>query len=734
MFIRSVLALIGAQLTELRRSKTALFWMMSFPLGFLFLFGFVMARGDARVTAVLMPGLLTTTLMSGGLFGVALPMVQHRQDGLLRRLRVTPVTAAAVAIAHGVTATMTGFLSLVILMTLAGLVFDVQMAGSWWALTGVYLCGAIALIPMGLLVGSTARDMRTAPAIANLLFFPLMFLSGAAMPFAVLPDGVKRFARLLPTTYLVDAYSSVIVRGDSLLPIAGSLAVLLGIGVVGVVLTSMLFRWEGTEPISRRALATIAVAFVGVLGASALAAPAFRMGELPGTRTIEAGAAEGQVLVLRGATVLDGLGGRIVNARVVIRDHRISEVSLDDDSAPLPEGAIVEDVRGRYLIPGLFDSHVHWGGSGGIGSAPVEMTDDRLARDFGAALAAGVTSVVSLTDNLRDMRTLSSAVAETTQRAPRTFFSGPSVTAKGGHPAEMFSFLPGLAEQLTRQVESADEARAAIAELDRERVDIVKLVLEPGFPDRPLPRLREDVFLAAMAEAKSRKMRTTVHVGTDADARLAVEAGANGIEHSSRGLTDATIALMAARRVTFTPTNVVLDYAWKRQVIGGADALARRLAHPAILQSLLDPSSALAPYLREGDMATRMAQALAGSLDQTTRAIRAGVPIVAGSDAGNPVTFHGVSLIRELELLAEAGMPLGDVLKSATSRAAGRLGQSSLGRITAGAVADLVVLDADPTERVDAYREVVSVYLGGRRLELATLTETSPGPWRPGVR
>ena len=69
---------------------------------------------------------------------------------------------------------------------------------------------------MGLLVGSTARDMRTAPAIANLLFFPMMFLSGSAMPFAVLPDGVKRFARLLPTTYLIDTYSSVIVRGEGL--------------------------------------------------------------------------------------------------------------------------------------------------------------------------------------------------------------------------------------------------------------------------------------------------------------------------------------------------------------------------------------------------------------------------------------------------------------------------------------------------------------------------------------
>ena len=149
MFTRSVLALVGAQLTELRRSKTALFWMMSFPLGFLFLFGFVMARGDARVMAVLMPGLLTTTLMSGGLFGVALPLVQQRESGLLRRLRITPVPAAAVAIAHGITAVMTGFLSLVILMTLARLVFDMQMAGSWVTLAGVYLFGACALIPDG---------------------------------------------------------------------------------------------------------------------------------------------------------------------------------------------------------------------------------------------------------------------------------------------------------------------------------------------------------------------------------------------------------------------------------------------------------------------------------------------------------------------------------------------------------------------------------------------------------
>jgi imidazolonepropionase-like amidohydrolase len=325
--------------------------------------------------------------------------------------------------------------------------------------------------------------------------------------------------------------------------------------------------------------------------------------------------------------------------------------------------------------------------------------------------------VVSLTDDVAAMEKLSSDVGAARKNAPRTFYSGRSVTARGGHPAAMFGFMPGLAETLTSQVETPDEARAAIADLDRRRVDLVKLVLEPGFPGRQLPKLKDEVFLAAMAEAKDRRMRTTVHVGTDADARLAVDAGANGLEHTARGLSDATIALMAARRVTFTPTLVVLDWAWKRGAIRGEDADVRRLAMPAIMQVLLDPGSPLAPMLRDGAMADGMARAFDAAMQQVGRAIKAGVPVLAGSDAGNPATFHGIALIRELELLAQAGMPLTDVLKAATSRPADRLGQSTLGRISANAVADLVLLDADPTEDVRAYRRVHAVYLGGRKVD-----------------
>lgn len=736
MLVKSTLALVRAHLIEIARSKTAIFWMLAFPFGFLLLFGYVMARGDARVTAFLLPGLLTTTLMSGGLFGVALPLVQQRESGLLRRLRVTPVSALAVALSHGISAIFTGLLSLFLLIVFARMLFSIEVAGSWISLVVVFLCGAIALVPLGLLVGSTARDMRTAPAIANLLFFPLMFLSGSAMPLAAMPDGVKRFARVLPTTYLVDSYSSVIVRGESPLQFSGTLLTLLATGVVGIAMTSMLFRWEGAEPIPRRALLGIAASFAIVLGVASVAAPAFRITEFPSNRQIQPGDAKGVTRVIRGATILDGLGGRIENARVVIRDQRIAEIAVEDPKNPYrapAEGSVVyDDFSGKFLIPGLVDSHIHWGGSGGFGDSAIERTDARIEHDFGATLASGVTSVVSLTDDPLDMRTLAEAVASAKERAPRTFFAGASITAPKGHPAAMFSFAPGLAEKLTRQVSTEAEAIAAVVELDRARVDLVKLVLEPGFTSRGLPRLEEAAFRAAVREAKRRNMRVTVHVGTDPDARLAIDAGADGLEHVPRGLSDETISMMAAKRVTFTPTNVVLDVAWKERALRGGDALVTRLANRSLVDALAKPDSIFMTRIAAGDNRVTMDRALEGSLLLTAKAARAGVPILAGSDAGNPATFHGISLIRELELLAQAGVSLGDVLRAATSRGADRVRQTSLGRVAQNAVADLVVLDSDPTQSVAAYRSVNAVFLGGRKLDLDKLLTTSPGPWRAG--
>jgi ABC transporter DrrB family efflux protein len=728
--LRGSLHLVRAHLWEAARSKASLFWTLAFPLGFLFLFCGVMARGEARASTFMMPGLFTNMLLGTALFAAAIRLVNERESGLLRRLRVTPVSALAVVLAHGVAVVVTQLITFALLWSVGKVVFGVSNAGSTLALLVTFLAGVFALLPLGLLVGSMARDSRSAPPIVNLLFFPMLFLSGAGFPFAFLPDAVQRVARFLPATYMVEALHDVMVRGESLRTLAPNLATLLLIGIVGIALNAMFFRWEGTDRVPRRALAIVVVGLGLALGAAAAFGPELRMSRMPGDRKPDAGAAQGQVRVLRGATVLDGLGGRIENARITIRDHRIAEVGVDSADA-LPEGAIVDDWRGRFVIPGLIDSHLHLGGSGGVGSSPTEHQGERQIRDTQALLGVGVTTIVSLTDDARDLRALREGVARGRVRAPRTFFAGAAITAPGGHPAAMFSFSPAIVDRLTRQVATAEEAERAVADLALRQVDLIKLVLESGPPSQPLPRLDEQAFRAAIAAAKKARLKTTVHVGRDVDVRLALDAGADGIEHVPGDLSDESIRMMAAKKVTLTPTLGIFDMSYRRAI--GGDPLVRVWSDAGIVAALLAPDSPFRAFLDDATVMPQMQRLFAAQGSAVARAARAGVPILAGSDSGNPAIFHGPALIHELETLVESGglTPL-DALAAATSRAADRLGQKDLGRIAVSAVADLVVLDGDPAVEIGALRRVEAVYLGGLPLELATLLSTPPGAWMPG--
>jgi len=279
--VRAFGALLAAHLLSFLRSKAAFYWTLAFPLFFLFMFGFVFGRGSAEAASFLMPGLFTITLLSGSFFGVAMRMVTERETGVLRRLWVTPVHPVVVVSAHGATALVTLMLSLVLQGVIARLVFKITVAGSWVALGVVLVAGALALIPIGLITGSVARDSRSAPAIANSLFFPLMFLSGSAIPFAFLPGWMQKVARLIPTTYLLEALQGVMVRGEGLKRIAGPVAVLLLTSLLGVGLNGLLFRWESTEPVRKGRLA-IALAGLGALYAGAyFLAPALRMSKPP---------------------------------------------------------------------------------------------------------------------------------------------------------------------------------------------------------------------------------------------------------------------------------------------------------------------------------------------------------------------------------------------------------------------------------------------------------------------
>lgn len=279
--VRSSVALAVSYLIENSRSRAALFWTLAFPQLFLFVFGFIFADGEPKKVAFMMPGLLTLTTITSAFFGYSMRLVAERERGALRRLRVTPTAAGAVVAGHMLHAMVNLSAALLFQLALAKLVFDFPITGSLGSLAIMLLAGELAFVPLGLFVGCIGRDTRSAPALTNLIVFPQMFLSGSAMPFFLLPPWVQQLGRLLPATYLNEGLQRVMIAGKPVAALAGPISVLLLFGGVGLVLNSLLFRWESTDRLPGRRLVGGLVLLAAVLAAVALWGPELSMAARP---------------------------------------------------------------------------------------------------------------------------------------------------------------------------------------------------------------------------------------------------------------------------------------------------------------------------------------------------------------------------------------------------------------------------------------------------------------------
>ena len=276
--VRSALALASSYLIENSRSRAALFWTLAFPQLFLFVFGFIFADGEPQKVAYMMPGLLTLTTITSAFFGYSMRLVAERERGALRRLRVTPTPAGAVVAGHMLHAMVNLSAALLFQLVLAKLIFGFPIAGSLGSLALMLFAGELAFVPLGLFVGCISRDTRSAPALT---VFPQMFLSGSAMPFFLLPAWVQNVGRLLPATYLNEGLQRVMIAGQPAAALAGPISALLLFGAVGLVLNSLLFRWESSDPLPVGRLAGSLVLLALALGAVALWGPELSMAVSP---------------------------------------------------------------------------------------------------------------------------------------------------------------------------------------------------------------------------------------------------------------------------------------------------------------------------------------------------------------------------------------------------------------------------------------------------------------------
>ncbi len=247
--MRGLRKLIWTEMKLFLREPMATFFTLGFPLMILFLFGSIWGNKPAKEFSgfgfvdMSVPGYTAVIIASTGLIAVAVSMASYREKGILRRLRATPlrphtVLGAQVMVFFALTA-----LGMVLLIIAGLLVFGLRFAGNVLSVFAGFSLSTLSFFSMGFILAGLMPTARTAQIVAMVLFYPMIFLSGAFIPWKILPKTMQKFAQVLPLTHVVTLLKGLWM-GHGWAEHLKEVGILAGLLVVCVIVSAKTFRWE----------------------------------------------------------------------------------------------------------------------------------------------------------------------------------------------------------------------------------------------------------------------------------------------------------------------------------------------------------------------------------------------------------------------------------------------------------------------------------------------------------
>jgi len=722
--MKPFLAHILSNLRLTLRERTVFFFNYAFPIGFFFLFATLGKAKETNTIAAVLTSVLTIGLLGNGFFGGGLRAISERENGILRRYKVAPPGALPILVS-GLVVGVLQYLPVVLFLLLLSIAqYGMHWPANWLSFFAFVIVANLAMRSMGGIIAAVANSMAESQIIIQCLYFPMMLLSGATFPVSVLPEWAQSLVQFIPATHLVSGLQGILVKQESLADNWKPVLALLITTVACTLISLKVFRWEKGEKLPPRAkawvLAVLAPFFV--IGAWNLQSKE----NLTKSKSLERELARKQTILIQHARIFTGLGNVIETGSLLVKEGKISEIYVGSSPDASKLNALEVEAAGKTILPGLIDVHVHLGSPGGIYEDVAKYQDQTLVeKRLKAYLYSGITSVKSTGDWVDTMIDLRSKQRRGEILASELFAVGPLFTAPGGHPTQMLKYLPAnmraMGEgQFVRLPKSAEEARKMVRELKAKGLDGIKAVLESGTPKAQMPRLDLAILKAICAEAKLLGLKTVVHTSKAIDVNDAFEAGADGVEHGSPSerLPDDLISRMAAAGTFYDPTLSVYE---AQRMISQKDfsrlddSLLQQAVPLDLLNStrkLLSPRNGTTEYSIDMDLVR----------SNLKRVFDGGVKLVAGSDAGNMLVFHGPTIQEELELWVAAGIPADKALIAATRTAAELLGESSrIGVIEKGKNANLLLVDGDPLKEIKSLSRVSLVMIRGERVGRGSL-------------
>lgn len=246
------------------RNRAFLFFSLIMPLAFLFIYASIFGRGKVQAVPYLLAEVLALTVM-GSFWGLSVQLVTFREQGILRRFRVTPVSASAMLASSLVSNYFLTLPTIAVEFYLSRSVYHMASLGNVLSIFVLVTIGTVTFASLGLIVASVTNTMQETQIINQILWFVFLFISGATIPFPMLPGMVQAVAVYLPATYLVSGLQRAMIDGANLPELGSYLASLVGCALIAFVVSAVLFRWEPESKAPRRAKLWVAAAVVPFL-------------------------------------------------------------------------------------------------------------------------------------------------------------------------------------------------------------------------------------------------------------------------------------------------------------------------------------------------------------------------------------------------------------------------------------------------------------------------------------
>jgi ABC-2 type transport system permease protein len=247
--MKSLLKMTWMEAKLFLREPMGAFFTLVFPLMYLLLFGIISGNeptpqfGGLRTIDASIPGLTAVIICIVGLMSITMTMSTYRENGILRRLRTTPVSPLVVLVAQVIVVFTMTALGMLLLVIAGTLVYHVRFEGNAFSVLAGFVLSSLSFFSLGFILAGIMPTVRSAWVVGMLLLYPMMLLSGAFFTVELLPAAVQKVSAFIPLTYVVNLLRGLWTGepwGKHLLDVG----VLAGMLVLGIIVSVKTFRWE----------------------------------------------------------------------------------------------------------------------------------------------------------------------------------------------------------------------------------------------------------------------------------------------------------------------------------------------------------------------------------------------------------------------------------------------------------------------------------------------------------